>query len=84
MARPRKMVGMKPSKGGAYSAKNVRPFRVESDPVVAADAPCIVDGRERPPIAAAHGDPFCGRKCCELYYSGESTAADRVTREAVA
>jgi len=67
--------GMKPSKGGAYSAKSVVPKRVATDPVVADDAPCIVCGKQRPKIPTLHGDPFCNRVCCESYYSVTEAAA---------
>lgn len=75
--------GFKPPKGGLYSMKSVRPFRVETDPRVRDNAPCVVCKGERPPIAVAHRDPFCKRPCCETYYMGESVAAHRVTSEAL-
>lgn len=56
----------------------VRPSRVATDPVVAGDAPCVVTGcgKPRTAIARMHGDPFCSRPCCELWYLGESRAHD--------
>ena len=75
MGRPKAFPGMKPSKGGAYSAKSVIPKRVATDPVVADDAPCIVCGRERPKVPKLHGDPFCRRECCESYYDAKGVAA---------
>lgn len=84
MARPKSLTSMKPSKGGAYSAKSVRPFRVESDPIPQSDAAgCVVCGHQRPAVAVAHRDPFCRRPCCETYYLGDSVSADRSTREVV-
>ena len=52
-----------------YLAKNVRPFRVPSDPRPRGPLCICGCGRERPKAAVAHEDPFATTECCRAYYS---------------
>ena len=65
--------GFSESKGGAYSAKSVAPFRVATDPKPRDDGRCIgVDcNRMLPRIAKLHDDPFCSTVCCRNYYEAQ-------------
>lgn len=58
-----------PAKAEPTNARAVRPFRVQTDPVVPEHAPCIVDGQPRPRLAVRHEDPFCTTTCCRSWYA---------------
>lgn len=44
------------------------PTRVETDPRVKPDDPCVACGKPRLPIAVANEDPFCTTVCCRNWY----------------
>lgn len=51
------------------NAKGVRPFRVDTDPVVPDHAGCLVCDGPRSRVAVRHGDPFCTTVCCRSWYA---------------
>jgi hypothetical protein len=39
-----------------------------TNPPVREDGKCVVDGKDRPPLAVQASDPFCGTLCCRKYH----------------
>jgi hypothetical protein len=45
-----------------------RAIRPDADPPVRGDGSCVC-GRERPPVAVKHADPFCSTECARRWWA---------------
>lgn len=37
------------------------------------DGTCVICGKELPPVALAHNDPFCSTNCANIYFGSNET-----------